>query len=243
MARRPRPFRPSWSNCWPPERLGFRTSFGHNRQMTVEEIFAQVMMRPAALATVVVVNLIPVFGVRFLGWDAAEILILYWAENVVLGLLTLPRLIAASKGGAQGVFFALFFLIHYGLFCLGHLTFALLIVGDFTDEAGGLYAPLLVLLRQPSFQWALAGMAVMNLITQAREWWLPGLWRTADPRTEMFKPYGRLFVLHMTVLFGSAVVMMLDAPVGAILVLCLLKAALELRLLAFSENEPEAKPA
>lgn len=203
--------------------------------MTLNEIAAQWATRPVALATVVVGNLIPVFGVLFLGWDAAQILILYWVENVILGVLTLPRLIAAAKGKGEGWFLAGFFIVHYGLFCFGHLTFALLIVSDFTDEAGGLYGWLFAMLRQPSFLWAVAAIAVLNLATQIREWWGPGLWRTADPKLEMFKPYGRIFVLHLTVLFGSAVAMMLGAPVAAILILCVLKALLELRLLAFSE--------
>ena len=203
--------------------------------MTVNEIFAQAATKPVALATAVLGNLIPFFGVLFLGWDAAQILILYWVENVVLGVLTLPRLIATAKSFAEGAFLVPFFIVHYGLFCFGHLTFALLIVADFGDEAGGLYGGLFRMLREPSFLWAVAAVVALNLFAQIREWWQPGKWRTSDAKIEMFKPYGRIFVLHLTVLFGSAVVMMLGGPVAAILILCLLKALLELRLLAFSE--------
>lgn len=208
--------------------------------MTVNEIFAKAATRPAALATVVIGNLIPFFGVLFLGWNAAQILILYWVENVILGLLTLPRLIVASQSAGEGAFLGGFFIVHYGMFCFGHLTFALLIVSDFADEAGGLYGGLFRLLREPSFQWAVVAVAAVNLVAQIREWWWPGQWRTADPKLEMFKPYGRIFVLHLTVLFGAAVATMLGAPAGAILILCLLKAALELGLLAFSETPKSA---
>ena len=36
-----------------------------------------------------------------------------------------------------------------------------------------------------------------------RTWIRSGLWRTATPNEEMFRPYGRLVVLHLTVLLGA----------------------------------------
>lgn len=211
--------------------------------MTVNEILAHLKTRPVAVAGVMAANLIPVFGVVFLGWDAVQILILYWAENVLLGLLTIPRLVVASrdKPGAA-LFLAGFFTVHYGLFCLAHLFFAMLLIGDVADRGGTMVGAVLAIVRQPGFQWAVAALAVLNLATQIREWWWPGRWRDADPKVEMFRPYGRIFVLHLTVLIGAGMVMSFGGPTGAVLILCLMKAALELGLLAFGApktDEPE----
>lgn len=203
--------------------------------MIPSAILNLVARRPAAVAGILIGALIPVFGVVFLGWDAAQILILYWVENVVLGVLTLPRLIVATRGGFGGLFLAGFFVVHYGLFCMGHLVFALLIVGDLSDGNGGWFAALPDIVSRPGFLWGALGVAGLNLVGQVRDWWLPGLWRTADPTAEMTKPYGRIVVLHLTVLLGAGVVLGFHGPAGAILVLCLMKAGLELGLLAWGD--------
>lgn len=203
--------------------------------MTPTDIRAAIASKPAAVAAILIGNLVPVFGVLFLGWDAAQILILYWTENVILGLLTVPRLLAAGRAKpGEAAFLAGFFTVHYGFFCLGHLVFALLLVSDFAGRGGSMLAIFTGVVQQPGFLWAVLALALLNLVIQIREWWAPGKWRTSEPKTEMFKPYGRIFVLHLTVLLGAGVVLGIGAPAAAILILCLMKTALELGLLGFS---------
>ena len=40
-----------------------------------------------------VANLLPLIGVVFLGWDAAAIVLLYWIENLIIGLFNVLRMI------------------------------------------------------------------------------------------------------------------------------------------------------
>jgi hypothetical protein len=47
---------------------------------------------------------------------------------------------------------------------------------------------------------------------------------------QMFAPYGRLVVLHVTIIIGAIVISMTGAPAAAIVVLVLLKIALDLGL-------------
>lgn len=187
--------------------------------------------RPAAIATALFGNLIPAVGVAFLGWSASQILILYWIENVILGLLTIPRIVAAGRGQSRGVGLALFFVAHYGLFCLGHLVFVVVLVAglvsggdDLVTDTGDLRG----------FQLAVVAVAGLHLFSQIREWWLPKRWREAEPGAEMFRPYGRIFVLHLTVLLGAWLIVGSGAPAATILLLCALKAALELAMIALS---------
>ena len=185
---------------------------------------------------VLIGNLIPVAGVLFLGWDAAQILILYWIENVILGLLTLPRILAARRpqsnasgdrlGNSIGA--AAFFTVHYGVFCIGHLTFALALAGDFIAAEGGDGRVWDRTFGDPALPWAVMAMAALHLATQVRGWWMTGAWRDASPTLEMFKPYGRIFVLHLTVLIGAFLMLAFKAPAWVVLVLCLGKAMLEL---------------
>lgn len=51
--------------------------------------------RASAIA-LILANLLPLFGVLFLKWDAFSIVALYWAENVVLGAINVLKMIACS---------------------------------------------------------------------------------------------------------------------------------------------------
>jgi hypothetical protein len=46
----------------------------------------------------------------------------------------------------------------------------------------------------------------------------------------MVAPYGRLVILHLTILFGAFVSLAIGSPIGAIVVLVLLKTGLDLWL-------------
>ena len=82
-------------------------------------------------------NAIPLFGVLFLGWNVWSILVLYWLENGIVGVVnvlkmaraqgpdTTDRRAIAQNPVPSGSKFALipFFVIHYGLFWFVHGIF------------------------------------------------------------------------------------------------------------------------
>ncbi len=49
---------------------------------------------PSALA-LVLVNLIPLLGAIFLGWNAFDVIFLYWLENIVVGFYTVIKMLFA----------------------------------------------------------------------------------------------------------------------------------------------------
>ena len=71
-----------------------------------------------SIVLLVLANLIPVFGVLYLDWDVFYILLLFWCENVVIGIFGILRLLASTGN----VFLAAFFSVHYGGFMMGHLV-------------------------------------------------------------------------------------------------------------------------
>lgn len=212
----------------------------HNGTMSLTRIRALIASRPAAIAAAVIGNLIPAAGVAFLGWNASQILILYWIENVVLGLLTIPRIVAAGRGRPEGIGLALFFVVHYGLFCLGHLIFLVILIAGLVSGGEDLVADAD---DGRGFLLAILAVAVLHLVSQVREWWIPKRWREAAPGSEMFKPYGRIFVLHLTVLLGAWLILGTGAPAATILLLCLLKLALELIMIGIVGVSKTLKPA
>ena len=186
------------------------------------------------IASIIFGNLLPVAGVLFLGWDAGMILILYWIENFIVGAFTLPRILMAQgpppvAGSAIGgtpalsrLATAAFFVVHYGGFWLGHGVFAFLLAGQIsdgspssTDNGWGLVI-------------AVLAMVAFQGIQFWQTWIKPRAWRLAAPAAEMFRPYGRVFVLHLTVLLGAFGLHAIGAPTWTILLLCVGKMILEL---------------
>jgi hypothetical protein len=94
-----------------------------------------VLRNPVAL-TGLAVDLLPIWAVLAWGWGAIPLVLLYWLENVVIGVFTIPRVVMASvgKSGWIGVIGGLWagalFSLHYGLFCFGHGGILLEVLGN-----------------------------------------------------------------------------------------------------------------
>jgi hypothetical protein len=97
--------------------------------------------RSTSIVALIFANAIPVIGVLFFGWSLMTILVLYWVENGIVGLWTIPRILlargpepiqagvpsAAMSGGCQRLLLVPFFCVHYGIFWLGHGFFLMLL--------------------------------------------------------------------------------------------------------------------
>jgi hypothetical protein len=55
----------------------------------------------ASAWALIAANLLPLFGVLFLGWDTFSIIILYWAENVIIGAINVLKMITCSPNVNQ----------------------------------------------------------------------------------------------------------------------------------------------
>src|ERR1700712_4487852 len=77
----------------------------------------------------IAINLIPLIGVWFYGWDPKQMFLVYCLETVIIGgfnifkmmIVTLDRKtdVWEYEGGSmivRGWFFILFFIVHYGFF-------------------------------------------------------------------------------------------------------------------------------
>ena len=66
----------------------------------------------------VAANLVPVVGVLLFDWNVAELMVLFWAENVVIGVYALLKMAAISRWGV--IVTGPLFLAHYGAFMAIH---------------------------------------------------------------------------------------------------------------------------
>lgn len=58
-------------------------------------------LRPSAIV-LVLANLLPLGGALALDWQVFDVLLLYWTENVVIGVITVLRMAACHPGFGPG---------------------------------------------------------------------------------------------------------------------------------------------
>jgi len=193
-----------------------------------------------AAAGLVLANVVPLVGVAGFGWDLHSLLVVYWLESAVVGLAYVAKIrraegeddsdglpsiglnerpIDSFVGESNGVI-AVFFLSHYGLFWVGHGVFVLLFP---------LFFPGIEPASPSVVAAAAVGLAAYHAISYRVNYVGEREYERNGPVTLMIEPYRRVFVLHLTVLFGGFAVATIGAPVGALVVMVLVKTALDLR--------------
>jgi len=186
-------------------------------------------------------NLLPVIGVWFLGWRATEAFIVYALETLILGILTILKMLIVTfvrkkdkwyaNGGTSlqsGFFFILFFILHFGLFALVQTTI-------FSQTAK--ITPPNSSLTYFFFHWytyvnqdvayMLCAFIVSYLVKSFIPFLSKGEYKTVPIMLIMFQPYGRIFVQQFTVILGS-LFLSLGLDQIFILVFALVKIAFEL---------------
>ncbi len=199
--------------------------------------------RQLSLLLLVLVNLLPVLGVLFLHWDVGALVILYWSENLVLGFYTLVKMLVVSPLGGLGS--GLFFCLHYGGFCAVHGLFIILLLigGEFDPFAGEPWPFLLVFVQlllsvvrevlaiaPPAWIFAFAALFLSHGTSFVVNFLLGGERERMSVRQLMAAPYLRIVILHVAILGGAFAVMTLGQPLLMLLLLVLLKMALDVQL-------------
>lgn len=167
---------------------------------------------PTSVWVLVASNLVPLAGVAVLGWDLGLILLLYWAESAVILVFSLAKL--ATTAGLAALFLVPFFIVHAGIFMLVHLVFLLVLFVDVPDAGWGVWLADLGI-----------GLAAL-VLSHAFSFWANFRRRResyAKPQDVMTAFYGRIVVMHLTIIFGGWLVMLLGQPAWALVLLIVLK--------------------
>lgn len=169
----------------------------------------------------ILVNLVPVIGVMNWGWSVGSIIVLYWAENWIIGALNLPKMWMAQKKPRKARLpLSIFFALHYGFFTLIHGVFVFTLFDDGIMRAdllpgGPLFLTLLIL----------AGSHTLSFIVN---YWIGGEHKTISVQKQMFRPYARIVVLHIVILIGGMLVQAAGSPLPALLLLIGIKTIIDL---------------
>lgn len=183
------------------------------------------------------VDLFPVVGVLMFGWNAVPLVMLYWMENIIAGVLTLPRIIISGAsfgrtGVVAGLAMSAFFVFHYGLFCAVHGTFLMV----FASMSGGTLSdqPPVMMDVWAMFNFGLTSalhvdyfvyaIIVFQVLVLIWEFLIKGEWKTSNPMVEMFAPYRRIIVLHLAIFGGAFALFLLGQPMIGVLALIFFRA-------------------
>ena len=161
-------------------------------------------------------NLIPVYGVWFLGWSAADAFIVYALETIIVGIMTLLKLgvmtVVRKKDTwynegrstmASGLLFMFFFTIHYGLFVAVKTS----IFSQSANLPGSGFLHFFLnwytYLDNQDIVIMLCGFVISYLVRSFIPFIIKGEYRTLSMMRVMFQPYGRIFIQQFTVILGS----------------------------------------
>lgn len=212
-------------------------------------------MRPPkinlSVAALTAANLVPLAGVLLYGWDAAVIVLLYWTENLVIGFYTVLKmaLVRVDRPAHHlGKLLAIpFFCVHFGGFCAVHGLF-LLAFFKVGGPMGSLFpqgtwlGPLVFLQLlasvigrlwesgPPGMEWPVLGLLISHGISFVQNYLLGREYASLTPERVMVQPYGRIVLLHVTIIAGGVPVMLLGSPVPLLCILIGLKVVIDIGL-------------
>lgn len=151
----------------------------------------------------VLVNLIPLYGVFALDWSVGLLLFFYWTESSIIGFFTVLKMFMVRAELWRKIFLTVFFLIHFGGFMLGHLFFLIM----FVMPADG---PLKGQLDDPSvlwvqIKWTYFALFVSHLVSFFGNYVRNKEYLGADLEKTMVAVYGRIGLFHVVVLGGGII--------------------------------------
>ena len=185
--------------------------------------------------TLVIANLLPVFGLLLPGWDIFEIMFLYWMESVLIGVFNVGRMMVAERDQVGWIIKLVLISCFAALY--GFLTLALggALLGLFGEaslrpgastgnltwqEIGGLF-------HHRSLWLGVAGLAGSHAYSFVTNYLRGGEYRRVSPIDLILRPFGRVLFMQVAVFVGAWLFLELRKPPAFFLPVILLKILLD----------------
>ena len=137
------------------------------------------------------------------------------------------------------LFLVPFFSFHYGMFCFVHGVFVFALLsgdGPFGGNGGPGFDPfdmqgsVLAAISENQLWLAILALAASHLYSFFHNYLGKGEYQATTFSQLMTKPYGRIVVLHLALLFGAFLILALGSPILLLLILVVGKTGLDLKL-------------
>ncbi len=191
------------------------------------------MQRSLILSTffLIAINMIPLVGALFFGWNSHVIVFGYWMENIAVGIINFLKIRKIETYKPEPSFgnsfldkTSGFFVIHYGMFTFVHGIFITIF-----------FFPGLEGLLQSIFMFCSAllshyGSYRVNFLNKEE-------YKKTDSSSQLFAPYGRIVALHLTIILGSFALMSAGSPIWGVAILVLIKTSIDSVLHIIEHNK------
>ncbi|MGG9960795.1 DUF6498-containing protein [Ferruginibacter sp. SUN106] len=207
----------------------------------------------------IVVNLVPLYGVWFENWDARQVFLVYCMETVIVGLINVVKMACVTifvkkqdvweNGGSSsmqsGWLFIFFFIAHYGFFVFVQTQIFFAITGMLPDGSMLMRYSKIPALLGPNGRLLLLIFIVYYTAQNVFSFFSSGEYKTISMGRLLFQPYLRIFVQQFVVILGS-IFLSFGAGKIFILVFVVIKIFFELfvnldRLLEIAEKKQRLK--
>ena len=184
-----------------------------------------------SIAVLIAANLLPLVGVLFWGWDVFFLLLLFWCENVIIGVFGIARLIVASdtENAGEGLFLPAFFLIHYGGFMFGHFMLLFAMYSSHAAGAGQSAEPAdYYSMVIENLNWiAVVALFISHGWSFVENYMGKREYENLRPGAAMALPYRRVMITHVALLAGGFFLVERGQPLVGLVLLVLLKIILD----------------
>ena len=218
------------------------------------------MINSRSAIILLLANLVPVFGVLLFDWQVIDILILYWTESVVIGVINVLRMMrcqtddlisglvaahSARKIPPEAVAQLNAKLPKFSAHAIKAILIPFFIVHYGGFCAGHLLAVMsffgdrtahdgsdgaLQYFWQREYWLAVAAIAASHMYSYFSNFIGKDEYKHTNVVVLMTRPYGRIIAMHMTIIIGAGLVMWQGSTLPLLFVLIIAKTFLDLRL-------------
>ena len=172
---------------------------------------------------VIVANCVPIVGVLAFGWDLRSIMFVYWLETAVVVFYSVLKVV--TVGGSSTLLWMPGQVAFFGVF----MSFHLMMILALGPTPGGVLFPPDVIRELFRRTWSAGiGLVVSHGISFVVNFLGNGEYRHTTVNEQVGAPWKRVLIMHATMFVGAWSVMLFEAPVGALVMLAVLKIVVDL---------------
>ena len=184
----------------------------------------------------VLANFYILFGVIALDWDVFPLMFLFWCESVIIGIYNVAKLVVVKPWDfstlVEKILSVPFFVVHYGGFQAFHGLFVITVfAGDiYPDYRGYFPDPVMVgvILNEEGLWVAVAVLLFSHGVSFLRHFIGQREFERTSVRALWFAPYGRVIIMHITILACGFLLDSYGSPIPGLVMLVVLKTCLDL---------------
>lgn len=162
----------------------------------------------SSLAALVAANLVPLAGVLWWGWQVGDVVMLYWAESLILGAFCVLRILGA-EGDVEGsrLYVTFVFILGYGLLSWVYGSFLAHMFPPSGVASGSPGRVLRAMLQDGPMLLGMIAMVASHGYSFVANYWIGGERYVTTTGQVMGLPARRLLITHMFLFFGGMLLM------------------------------------